>query len=150
MGIAALFIYGFLPAILVIIDLQLSAKHAKTIDQVMWILCTFFVPVIGLILYVFVGRKYMMRQSAVYDRASIENRAVVVAQQMSQDGQMQVVNQDLATNYYSQAPSLSTASKVMGITLSIIAVLFGLSVIGAIIMVAMTIYACSQPGAKCM
>ena len=137
--------------VLVILDFYFSARKASVIDKILWAVVVFLIPVLGLILYLTMGRKMLIANSnkAYVDEMTQLNRPV--GQLAEGQGNVQQPNaQALSGQVMVQPPQLGTASKVIGIALIVFACISGFIVIGSILLVVVVMYECSRPGAKCM
>lgn len=140
--------------LLVLLDILSIKKQVKvsTADVVIWLALVYLLPVVGLIIYVFVGRRRMLK--GVYgDKENTKPTDLVRTQndpEWTNTLELAKKENALSTNISQNPNTVRTITSITGSILGAIAIIAGLAVVGIIIWIAIVAYQCSRPGAKCM
>jgi hypothetical protein len=142
--------------VLFLVDLFLVSKKAKVSEKIFWIAIVLLVPIIGLLIYIFAGRKKMLgatlANAPVAQHAPHPTSPAVNVQPGEQAPAQQIHQVVVATEKsgWVSPQQVKTAATITGTLLAIIASIMGIAAVGFIILIAVVMYQCSQPGAKCM
>jgi hypothetical protein len=164
---------------LLITDILYAGKHASKNTKILWLCLVCILPFTGIgilvwAIYPFTGHLILKRESlAAMQGGPIQSAQPVQAAQVAAPSQSSVeiissanFNSEQppqpqstitqtppqAVMYYSPEAieKFKKTTTIMGAILGVIMVSGGVVVVGLLILIATVMYACSQPGAKCM
>jgi hypothetical protein len=166
---------GILPLIslavigFVIFDIFYTGKYASTSSKIFWVVVMIFAPIVlpvaGIvvwILYPFIGHKSLLKESLeTLEKAQTLNQpglpqAHVIdaldSMPLTSSDQQPLHQPAQSIGLYNQETieKFKTTTSVVGGILSVVMIFAGVALIGFMVLIAVVMYQCSRPGAKCM
>ncbi len=155
---------------LLIFDIFYTGKYAPTNSKVFWLLVVVFgpfvVPFFGIliwIVYPFVGHKALLRESvealeSEHNQSRLQPPANTFSEQVDStpvtisENFKPSVSPTQTVGFYTPETieKFKNTTSIIGGILSVIMILAGMALLGFMILIAIVMYQCSRPGAKCM
>lgn len=132
-----------------LVDMLVHARKAPLSHKIFWLLVVVLLPVIGFIIYSVIGRNELTSRSEDKEYLALRGHANNHAQPQDTTLTSTTWTTDVRKDLNNPVVVKKQAT-VLGTVIGTIAVVIGAVTIGFFILVAVVMYQCSRPGAKCM